>query len=212
MGTFPLDPYLLYRIALVSPKTWRILIITVPHFARYVKKFNLLKCTKNKFMKSVESNNGIMGDVCKYNILPNNSKHGLYQHWYMGLLTEEYIFDTGVEYGPAKMSIPSNEGAPNYFGMYVSGKQEGIWYRYLNGGLYYSITFKNGIRHGTWTRFYRSGAIWFIGDYENNLQQGRWLQYDMDGKVIEEMEYDKGKIIQVLKPKTMPSIPCTNQH
>ena len=57
--------------------------------------------------------------------------------------------------------------------------------------------FKDKKLHGTWTYFNEQGEKVSIGNYENGIKTGKWYFYTKS--TIKEVDYDKGRIINVVE-------------
>ena len=64
-----------------------------------------------------------------------------------------------------------------------TGKVTGIW----------QGTFKDGIKHGPWVRYYDNGQLWSKGTYRDGKEDGPWVGYNKDGIVWEKGTYKDGK-------------------
>jgi antitoxin component YwqK of YwqJK toxin-antitoxin module len=98
----------------------------------------------------------------------------------------------------------------------LSVKQEEY---YPNGKLRFSLSVKNGMKHGECNYYYEDGTLWtnqhyqmdikhgmgvvysengnkkMEGNYKNDKPDGKWLFYDVDGKLSLTVIYDMGNII-----------------
>lgn len=85
-------------------------------------------------------------------------------------------------------------GAKSYEGVYRNGYQSGVFKKYIgsNGWLYYETTYEDDIANGPHKTYYESKLVEKEGNYLNGSKHGIWKYYNTAGKLIREVEYDKG--------------------
>ena len=71
-----------------------------------------------------------------------------------------------------------------YQGSFKNGLREGSWVRYWdNGNLYYKGDYKNGKKEGSWVSYHKNGQLRYKGDYKNGEEEGSWVGYKVSGSV-----------------------------
>jgi len=91
-----------------------------------------------------------------------------------------------------------------YFeGTYVNGNLDGpaVWY-YASGQVRIEATFEQGSLAGAWTAYHENGRVRATGEAfasrhgrntpEDPLRTGKWAEYDPDGNLMFEGEYENG--------------------
>ncbi len=92
-----------------------------------------------------------------------------------------------------------SDGSLHVVGMAVNGKKEG-WERkyYKNGPLLEEIFYQDGLGQGEAKTYYENGKL----RYQGNLKNGKFqniTEYDQDGKLVKEIQYNPLKIIDKKK-------------
>lgn len=92
-----------------------------------------------------------------------------------------------------------SDGSLHVVGMAVNGKKEG-WERkyYKSGPLFEEIFFQDGIGQGEAKTYYENGKL----QYQGNMKDGKFQnikEYDQDGKLVKEIQYNPLKIIDYRK-------------
>lgn len=115
----------------------------------------------------------------------------------------------------------NEDGSVNSQWLYVGGKVE--WHRlyyYQDGQVLMEWSYKNGKKDGLWVEYYENGGIasewryvqdkeeWVftdyyptkqvksVGQYNKWIEQGEFYWYDVQGKVIETVSYQDGRIVK----------------
>lgn len=79
-------------------------------------------------------------------------------------------------------------------GDFNMGLKDKVWKKwYLNGSLKETVSWRKGLKHGSYTTYDSIGNVLIEGDYKNNLKTGLWV-----GKEKDTIIYKKG--IVFIKP------------
>lgn len=157
-----------------------------------------------------------------------NNEFILKGYYESGSLFFERIIDDGFykEYlESGELKVESN---------YVDGWLSGTWKQfYDSGGLQWTVDYKNDYRDGDYQSYYANGQLKLEGKMRKNKKHGAekrylengqlvwsgnykedkfhksWTQYDVFGKVIEELKFDNGKALNadsntLLAPTMVP--------
>lgn len=71
-------------------------------------------------------------------------------------------------------------------------KLHGIRYSMYQGAVRNFTTYKYGKKNGEFKAFHNNNKVNFHYFYEDDLIEGKWIQYNEDGSVHEEGNYEKG--------------------
>jgi len=66
---------------------------------------------------------------------------------------------------------------------------------YANGKKEFEGEYKNNLKHGEWTYWYKNGFVWSEGFFHEGKSDGIRKVYHENGQLYYEGEYDKGKAI-----------------
>ncbi len=76
---------------------------------------------------------------------------------------------------------------------YRNGKKDGVSKTYYAGkGIAELLTWKSGIREGTWEQYYTDGKIKFRGYYKNDDKEGSFTSYYDSGQKMSSGQYSLG--------------------
>lgn len=100
-------------------------------------------------------------------------------------------------------------------GNYAHGKKEGEWIE----NTYHRGLYTQGEKQGVWKYFRKDGSLRFEKSFTNGKQHGPTRQYDVEGLLIKEDQYEEGNrvtaSIEAIReiPETMPRYPgCENPN
>lgn len=137
-----------------------------------------------------------------YTLIPNitDFKHnhknmdGAYIEWYEnGQQAAERYFEKGKNTGHWIQWYKSGQINYEYYIADSKGISRSIWW-YPNGNKsqeYYYLN--NGERHGSFLLYHENGQKRYGGLYQNGKQVGIWRNWDEQGNLIEEKDYDNPK-------------------
>lgn len=105
---------------------------------------------------------------------------------------EIYRFKDGRAHG--KFINYKRSGAKSLEGFYENGSETGVWKKYRgdSGWLYFETTYKDDTENGMHKTYYPSGKVKKEGNYLKGSKNGKWKFYNETGKLIKEIEYDRG--------------------
>ena len=76
-------------------------------------------------------------------------------------------------------------------GFYINGRREGEWVSFFENGKKQSEGFfKSGLRDGKALVYFENGQVYYEGYYKDGKEVGKWVFFDMEGKKINEKDYD----------------------
>lgn len=78
----------------------------------------------------------------------------------------------------------------------VKVKEEVYW---PNGTLDYVGNFQNGIEHGQWTYYYKTGVKKAVEVWNKGKEVGIFYEFKSDGSLLLETHYKNGKVIKEVK-------------
>ncbi|PKP19254.1 MAG: hypothetical protein CVU05_11805 [Bacteroidetes bacterium HGW-Bacteroidetes-21] len=64
-----------------------------------------------------------------------------------------------------------------------------------NGQIIVEEHFENGLAHGLWKEWYKTGEKKFEGAFVNGKNDGVWIQWFADGKIQRKLTFKNGQII-----------------
>lgn len=89
-----------------------------------------------------------------------------------------------------------NDGSVEKIYVYKNGSLNGEYIEYYyDGTIYMQGSFKDGYRNGTWKSYYKNGTSYTIANYnEKGELSGTYEEYDINGHIAFEYEYEEDKI------------------
>ena len=132
---------------------------------------------------------GARQTVGEYN---NGDSLGVWQEWYLngGNKFEKTYGDQGRSKGSAIVWMPSGDTLEfktfNDLGE-LDGRYTSFWRD--NGDVREQGEYKNGKRHGIWTRWYHNGQMEHGREYDKGRSVGRWIDFGVDGHVASNREF-----------------------
>lgn len=132
---------------------------------------------------------GARQSVGKYN---NGDSLGVWQEWYMngGYKFEKTYGQQGKLTGKAIVWMPSGDTLElktfNERGE-LDGRYAAFWRD--NGDVREQGEYKNGKRHGLWTRWYHNGQVEHGREYDQGRAVGQWVEFGVDGHVALNREF-----------------------
>jgi antitoxin component YwqK of YwqJK toxin-antitoxin module len=117
---------------------------------------------------------------------------GVWQDWYMngGNKFEKTFGEQGRLKGRAIVWMPSGDTLEfrtfNDLGE-LDGRYASFWRD--NGDVHEQGDYKNGRRHGIWTRWYHNGQMEYGHEYDHGRSVGRWIDFGVDGHVVSSREF-----------------------
>jgi antitoxin component YwqK of YwqJK toxin-antitoxin module len=132
---------------------------------------------------------GARQTVGEYN---NGDSLGLWQEWYLSGTnkSERSYGDHGKLIGRTIVWMPSGDTLEfktfNEVGE-LNGRYAAFWRD--NGDVHEQGDYKNGRRHGIWTRWYHNGQMEYGHDYDHGRSVGRWIDFGVDGHVASSREF-----------------------
>ena len=127
--------------------------------------------------------------VGEYN---NGDSLGIWLEWYMigGNKSEKTYGEQGKLKGRAIVWMPSGDTLEyktfNDLGE-LDGRYAAFWRD--NGEVREQGGYKNGKRHGIWTKWYHNGQMEHGREYDRGRSVGRWIDFGVDGNVASNREF-----------------------
>lgn len=102
-----------------------------------------------------------------------------------------YLEEDGAKYKTREEKY-YEDGKLEYEGSYdKDGLRHGEWkYYYQNGNLWSLGNYEHGRDHGKKKVYWPEGNIRYEGFFSNDQKSGHWIFYNMDGTVLQEMDFD----------------------
>jgi antitoxin component YwqK of YwqJK toxin-antitoxin module len=73
-------------------------------------------------------------------------------------------------------------------GTIANGKKYGLWTHFREDGMKWSeCEFENGEAHGKVVSYHPNGQVNYIGYFTGGEKSGSWMFYDMEGKLLKEV-------------------------
>lgn len=92
-------------------------------------------------------------------------------------------------------------GHKKIVGHYKNGKKDGKWtFWYVNGEKQSEGYYIQDIRTGQTQVYHENGKLFYKGKYTDGQKDGEWTFYNSDGKPVNLISFDKGKVITQKKP------------
>ena len=122
----------------------------------------------------------------------NGDSLGLWQEWYMsgGNKFEKTFGELGKLKGRTIVWMPSGDTLE--FKTYNDrGELEGRYTLFWrdNGEVHEQGEYKDGKRHGIWTRWYHNGQMEYGHEYDRGRSVGRWIDFGIDGHIASNREF-----------------------
>ncbi|MDZ7624309.1 MAG: hypothetical protein U5J96_07695 [Ignavibacteriaceae bacterium] len=160
--------------------------------------FSLLfySCTKEEIPKS--------SLIVKDNLLYKQNSNIPYTGRERALVENKIVeYDVKDGYKHGEFRIFSEDGILEMQGQLDSNKNVGKWqYFYSNGEIESEGDFKNDRPDGIWVWNYPDGKKREEGFFQNGERIGMWFQYDNNGEVIFEKNYDLDDSLTIRKDTT----------
>lgn len=85
-------------------------------------------------------------------------------------------------------------------GLYCDGIREGLWLFYDEDNvLTHSYTYKEGIFHGPYYRYYKNGKTMVSGQYNHGIKVGEWSKFDIINTLHFKVDRDaNGNILEII--------------
>jgi antitoxin component YwqK of YwqJK toxin-antitoxin module len=122
----------------------------------------------------------------------NGDSLGVWSEWYMigGSKSEKTYGEQGRLKGRAVIWMPSGDTLElktfNDLGQ-LDGRYAAFWRD--NGDVREQGEYKNGKRHGIWTKWYHNGQMEHGREYDQGRSVGRWVDFGVDGNVASNREF-----------------------
>lgn len=106
-----------------------------------------------------------------------------------------YVEEDGTKYKTREEKY-YEDGKLEYEGAYdKDGLRHGEWkYYYQNGNLWSLGNYEHGQDHGQKKVYWPEGNIRYEGFFSNDRKSGHWIFYNMDGTVLQEMDFDTASV------------------
>lgn len=165
-----------------------------------IKKFNYLKINILKMKKKFYL--GILSTI--FFISCNNEKPIPITEFECKYLNEKdgIIFNKSEKFSGSCITIFEFDGDYDFNGKinevrtYKNGLRHGVWAKYYkNGELEYKGACKNGLIHGEYLGYYENGQLKERGVLNKGYRDGEWLIYNIQGKLIRKELHKNKKLI-----------------
>jgi len=135
----------------------------------------------------------------------NEKREGLWRFFseFDEKLVSEEMYTAGKKNGPAKTYFAGTTLIEMI--TWKDGVKDGSWIQYFDDGkVKLQSSYKNDLKDGSLVVFYPNGQKFNIGQYKNGYPDGQWLTYDLDGKLLSTDIYDNGVLIKTDKSPEPP--------
>lgn len=100
-------------------------------------------------------------------------------------MTEFSHYKNGYKHGRCKYFVGTIKIICNYFEGYLNGKFES----YIDDIIFEQIHYIENYQNGKYLRYHYNGKLKEKGNYKNDMKEGLWTYYDLEGNLIEEVEF-----------------------
>jgi hypothetical protein len=111
-----------------------------------------------------------------------------------GRVAAECSKPDGSRHGPAAAWYAN--GSKASAGEHRDGMKEGLWcFWHENGQMSGRGVFRDGKSDGVWETWHDNGQKESEGSYRRGLHHGQFTHWDRDGKIVQVLHYDHGRLI-----------------
>ena len=129
------------------------------------------------------------GVICEIGNYSKNKKDGKWEGWFRtGNKKYDCIYDNGKRSGLYQEWDLKGNVIKNI--TYSSGARIREYEVIKDGESFMEINKKKGFLHGKWIRWYAPGLKEEEGEYSEGVKIGIWSRFSIDGKIMEELNYD----------------------
>lgn len=126
----------------------------------------------------------------------NKKRHGLWKFFdeEENMISEE-TYVNGIKTGLWKVYY--FDGTINEETTYAEDHKNGPWKQYFTDGrIKLQGTYVNDLLEGEAIYYHPDGKVMIRGSYIKNLKNGKWVFFDEDGKMVQEQEYEMGRLLE----------------
>lgn len=145
-------------------------------------------------------------DALHRNKIDNSGKkQGKWQYYSRsGILVLELTFENNKKKGEYKR-YNGVTGKMIEKGNYLNGIKNGSYTKWFSNGVKrVEGTYSNGKKDAIWSYFFKNGtgALRMIGNFKDGKKEGSWVFYDKNGSIRHKVKFESGRPIKIKKDST----------